>query len=124
MKVLNIISSAYRAASEEQDDTIVWLSHALANAGADLSVLLTGAAVNYVVEPQPVPPITIGMRSQLNAPDVHGQVRALAARLPVHVVEDDLEERGIANPAPDIFRPVPRAGLASLLSAHDQVWHW
>jgi hypothetical protein len=122
MKVLNVISSAYRAVSEEQDDTIVWLSHALLNAGAGLAVLLSGTAVFYVLPASAADPISIGGRTQKNAPDVHGEVARLAEKAKVYVVREDMEARNVA--ADGRFRLVSRSELPALFMAHDQLWHW
>jgi len=124
MNVLNVISSGYRATFEEQDDTIVWLSHALANAGADLGVLLRGSAVNYIVPVEAPPPLAVGDRQQRSSPDVPGQVAALAEKVPLFVVAEDLALRGI-EPAPSgNYQLVSEADLPALMMGYAQVWRW
>ena len=60
MKTLQVIESAYRATVEEQDDTIVWLTHAMRAANGTLDVLLVRNAVSYAVRGQRAPELTIG----------------------------------------------------------------
>ncbi len=126
MKVLNIISSAYRATLEEQDDTIVWLSHMLAGAGAEIDILLRGPAANYIVKGQEAGPLSIGGRRQKHAPDVHGQVVSFAEKGGgVFVIEDDLKRRGLAKaPALAAVEFVSTRRLPRLFERYDFVWHW
>jgi intracellular sulfur oxidation DsrE/DsrF family protein len=126
MKVLNIISSGYRATLEEQDDTIVWLTHAIKGAGAEVDVLLRGPAANYVIEGQEAAPLTFGARTQSLAPDVHGQVATLAEKgVSIFVVEEDLHERGLASaPRMRAAKLVPKVHVAALFSKYERVWHW
>jgi predicted peroxiredoxin len=126
MHVLNIVSSGYRATIEEQDDTVVWISHAMRNGGADIDLLLRGAASNYPVAGQVAKPISLGGRAQKHGPDVHGQIRQLmdsGAR--IYVVREDLEKRAIA---PDRMiagvEVLDSSAVPELFAGYDQVWHW
>ena len=125
-KVLSIVTTAYRATLEEQDDTIIWLSHALKGAGADLDVLLRGNAVNYAVRGQDASGLAFGERRQTQPPRLDDDVAKLAAKgVAVFIVDDDLRERGIGQA--DLIegvQPIGRAGIPGLFARYDQVWTW
>jgi len=126
MKALSIVESAYRATIEEQDDTIVWLNHAMKAAGADLAVLLRGNAVNYAVRGQNAAGLAFGAWRQTQPPRIADDIASLAGKgVTVYVVAEDLAERGLdaSDLVPGLER-VARDGLPGLFAAHDQVWHW
>ena len=126
MKVLNIVEAAYRGTLEEQDDTIVWICHAMKGANADIDVLLRGNAVNYAVKSQDASGLAFGSAAQTQPPQLANDLVKLKAKgVKLYVVEDALRERGIdAAELIDGLDFVPRAGLAKLFADYDQVWHW
>jgi len=126
MKTLNIIESAYRATIEEQDDTIVWITHALKGAGADVDVLLQGNAVCYAARDQDASGLCFGAKQQTKPPRLADDIVKLVDKgVTVHVVADDLEERGLKrSDLIDGLEPVSRSRLATLLDGYPRVWKW
>jgi hypothetical protein len=126
MKILNILSTGYRATLEEQDDTVVWMCHALRNAGADVDLLLRGSAVNYLAADQKAPRLAIGARLQRHSPDPHGQLLGLCAKgASVFALVDDVRRYGLDEAsAPPSVKLVAGAHLPALVSGYDQIWHW
>ena len=124
--ILSIVERAYHGTIEEQDDTILWLSHMIKNAGADLSVLLRSNAVNYAVKGQDASGLSIGGVTLGVPPTLDSDVVALStAGVTVYVVEEDLSDRGIGNDELcDGVTMIKRSGLAKLFDDHDAVWHW
>ena len=126
-KTLNIVESAYRAVMEEQDDTILWLLAAMQGAGAEHTVVLRANAVTYAVAGQGAPSLTVGEWKQTQAPRMDRDVTDLIDKrqIPVLVVEEDLNERGIERHelSPGV-RLVSRAALPGLCAEYGVVHLW
>jgi len=125
-KILNIVETAYRATIEEQDDTILWLSHMLKNAGADISILLRANAVNYAVRGQDASGLSFGEIKMTHPPEIDKDVEKMIEKgVPVYLVEEDARERGLSDM--DFIsgiKKVRREELPAIIDQHEQVWHW
>jgi len=125
-KILNIVETAYRATLEEQDDTILWLTHMLKNAGADISILLRANAVNYGAKGQDASGLSFGDAKMTYPPEIDKDVEKIIEKgVPVYLVEEDAKERGLSDG--DLvsgIKKVRRGDLPQLVDQHDQIWHW
>ena len=125
-RVLQIIDTPYRCTIEEQDDPAIWITGAMRGAGGEFGLLLRGSAVNYAVKGQDASGLQLGDRRQTQPPRIENDLARLMEKdVPVFVVQEDAEERGLA--ASDLIpgaRLTPRGALARLLGEFDAVWHW
>ena len=114
--ILSIVERAYHGTIEEQDDTILWVSHMLKNAGAELSVLLRGNATG----------LRFGDVDMEVAPTLDKDiVNLVSAGVPTYAVREDLEERGIRrDELAEGLQIISRSEVAGLYDSHDCIWHW
>lgn len=126
MKILQVVQSAFRTLVEEQDDTIIWLCENLHCAGADINVLLSGAASYYAVQSKKQPGIKIGDWQQTQPADITRDIANLADfNVPVYAVKEDLAERGLLDkPLLPGVQLLTRADLIRLYDSFDQIWQW
>ena len=125
-KILNIVETSYRATIEEQDDTVLWLSHMLKNAGADISILLRANAVNYAVRGQDTSGLAFGEMKMAHPPEIDKDVEKMIDKgVPMYLVKEDADERGLSDrELVSGIKKVSRQDLPGLIDQHDQVWHW
>jgi intracellular sulfur oxidation DsrE/DsrF family protein len=125
-KVLQVVECAYRGTIEEQDDTVVWITHAMKGAGGDLDVLIRGNAVNHAVKGQDASGLQFGTWNQTQPPTLDGDIAKLIGKgIQVHVVQEDVGRLGLEiTDLVDGVKPIPQTGVAALFSDYDQIWHW
>lgn len=125
-KILNVVETAYRANIEEQDEPILWLIHALKNAGADVSFLLRANAVNYALKAQDTKGLSVGGCAVERPPKIDQDVADMIEKgVSVYLVQEDAEDRALeSSDMISGFNYVKRSDIAQLFDQHDQVWHW
>ena len=126
MAILTVVEQAYRATLEEQDDTVLWITHMMKNAGGSFSILLRGNAVNYAVKGQDASGLKIGGVPLSAPPTLDRDLEQLMeGGVAVHVVQEHLAERGIRND--ELVKGVQMVSqnrLAQLFDEHEAVWYW
>ena len=125
-RILSIVTEAYRATVEEQDDTVLWFTSMCGTAGLDVSVLLRGNAVNYAVRGHDASGLRFGAAGVQHPAVLDADLADLVAKgVEVHYVREDLAERGVDEARLiDGVERLKRGELARLLADFDQVWHW
>lgn len=126
-KVLSVVDTAYRAAQEEQDDAGLWMTAAAKNAGVeDVTILLTGNAVNYAVKDAKSGPLAVGGGSVPHPFDAPGDIQRMVDKgVSFYLLREDAEERGIDQDRMlSCIEPLSRSQLAGFVDSYDSIWHW
>lgn len=125
-KILSVVERAYHGTLEEQDDTALWFTHMIKNAGGEMSALLRSNATNYAVRGQDASGLRFGHTALSVPPTLDKDVEELIKKgVPVYVVREDLDDRGIriADLVAGV-EAISRQDVARLFDEHDQIWHW
>lgn len=126
-KVLNVVERAYHATLEEQDDVALWFALAMWVQGSlDQSVLLRGAAVNYLVRTQDASGLKIGDLALDPPPKIVEDLALLQEKgLKIFALEEDLDSRAAPRdrliPGVELVR---KSALPELFGRHDRIFYW
>jgi hypothetical protein len=125
--LLCICDQGYRASVEEQDDTVIWLTHMLQKEeNFQTALLLRGSAVNYANKAQKSVGVTFGSWVQQNPADFPRDIaryRAEGGR--VQAVRADHNARGLSDA--DLIegiQVIDKRQIAGLVSEFENVSFW
>jgi sulfur relay (sulfurtransferase) DsrF/TusC family protein len=125
-KILQIVESAYRGTLEEQDDTVIWLSHIMKDAGSDLDILLRGNSVHYLVRKQDASGLMFGNKKQTQPPRIMDDISKIIKKgVTIHFVSEDAYERGIDQEEMiSEVKKILRNELPTFFSNYQHILHW
>jgi predicted peroxiredoxin len=125
-RILSVVETAYRGTLEEQDDTVLWLTHMLQNGGLDQTIVLAGNAVNYAVRGQDASGLQFGDTALAHPPQIDRDLEHLMEMgVPVYLVSEDAAARGVpGDRLIEGIKPISRAELPGLMGGYEQVWSW
>ena len=125
-KTLSICEQGYRATVEEQDDTIVWITHMLRKAGAETGLLLRGSAVNYASRDQEAPAVVFGEWRQRHPANLARDLtRFIEDGGKVYASSDDLKRYGLSEAQLiEGVGSVDWDGVVALMGEYDIVMNW
>lgn len=126
MKILQVVDNGFRTLTEEQDDTILWLTQSMHNAGANADTLLSGHAVYYAVLKNTQPKVKIGSWIQRQPASISDDIARMTEKKSViYVLREDLDTFGIPiNQVHQGIQIIDRQDLARIYATVDQVWQW
>jgi hypothetical protein len=90
MKALQVIDQAFRTTTEEQDDTILWLTQSMRGAGGHLTVLLSGHGVYYATQQQTQPILKVAGWAQTQPANLPRDLsNLLESGVPIYAVTEE-----------------------------------
>lgn len=125
-KILQIVESAYRGTLEEQDDTVIWLSHIMKDAGSNLDILLRGNSIHYLIMEQDASGLTFGNKKQTQPPRIMDDISKIISKgVDVYYVLEDAYERGI-HPEEMLsgVKIILRSEFPHLFLKYQHILHW
>ena len=124
--LLCICEQGYRASVEEQDDTVIWMTHMLQKNGVKTALLLRSSATNYANLGQQSVGVQFGDWKQAHPADFPRDLaRYRADGGVVFVLKEDVASYGLSET--DLVEGVAiisRASVAGLVSEYDQISFW
>ena len=122
-KILHCLSTPYRAIHEEQDDTILWVTQAMRNAGGSIDIFLQGSTVNYLCKSQEAPALQFGSWKQTNPPNIIRDLEKLKAMgAKILFASEDLEALGLQkSEIIDGATEVSKQDVPELFSRYDLI---
>lgn len=125
-KTLSICEQGYRATVEEQDDTIIWITHMLRKSEVDTGLLLRGTAVNYASKSQEPVSVSFGDWTQAHPANLARDLESfIADGGKVYASSEDLAKYAVdTSKLVEGVNALDWTGIVGLIGEYDIIMNW